>query len=410
MKFLVAAILAISTWPVFSQVDRLSIDKAVTEALKNNESIKASNFELESQKQLRKASFDLPKTDVILLYGQYNSYAKNDNNITVTQHIPFSAFGSQGALNRALSVSYEISKVVTENEIVYQVKQTYYQLVFTLARHNLLLRQDSIYQGFLKSAALRYQTGETNLLEQTTAEAQRSEVKNQLRQNEGEIVQLQSQLKIITNTPSLPDVSDADLSALRLENLSDTTGYMTNPSLTFMHQQIDVARHQKKLQSSKAAPDIVVGFFSQTLIGGPLNEPGNIATSSDRFTGFEVGVSLPLWFAPHHARIRAAEFTQRATESKFRYYQTSIQGQLRRAIQQLTNNKNSLDYYYNSSALINSDLILKQSQTAYKEGEIGYAEYLLGIRNAINIREGYLKTLNDYNQSVIYIEYLTGNK
>ncbi|HKZ38042.1 MAG TPA: TolC family protein [Chryseolinea sp.] len=409
MKFLVAAILAISTCHVFSQVNPLSVDKVVEEALKNNESIKAANFELESQKQLKKTSFDLPKTEVMLMYGQYNSYAKNDNNITVSQSIPFSAFGSQRALNRALSTSHEMSKAVTENEIVYQVKQTYYQLAFTLARHNLLLRQDSIYEGFLKSATLRYQTGETNLLEQATAEAQRNEIKNQLRQNEGEIVQLQSQLKIIANSPSLPDVALADLSALSFENLLDTIGYKTNPSLTFMHQQIEVAQNQKKLQSSKVAPDILVGFFSQTLIGGPSNESGSIATSSDRFTGFQVGVSLPLWFVPHHARIRSAEFTRQATESKYRYYQTSLQGQVRRAIQQLTIHKNSLDYY-STSALLNSDLILKQSQTAYKEGEIGYAEYLLGIRNAINIREGYLKTLNDYNQSVIYIEYLTGKK
>src|SRR3989337_280077 len=120
MKFLITAILAISTCHVFSQVRPLSIDKAVEEALKNNESIKAANFELESQKQLKKTSFDLPKTEVMLMYGQYNSYAKNDNNITVSQSIPFSAFGSQRALNRALSTSHEMSKAVTENEIAYQ--------------------------------------------------------------------------------------------------------------------------------------------------------------------------------------------------------------------------------------------------------------------------------------------------
>lgn len=409
MKFLLTAILTMIACDVFSQANALSIDKAIEEALKNNASIKAANFEFASQKQLQKTSFDLPKTEVVLLYGQYNSYPKNDNNITISQSIPFSAFGSQGALNRALTTSSEIEKSVTENEIVYQVKQTYYQLAFALARHKLLLRQDSIYEGFLKSATLRHSTGETNLLEKTTAEAQRNEARNQLRQNEGEIRQLQSQLKIIVNLQSLPDVTTSGLSALPLENTLDTLGYKGNPTLRYMYQQIEVSQNQKRLQAAKFAPDLIVGFFSQTLIGGPTSETGNIATSSDRFTGFQLGVSLPLWFIPHQARVRSMEYDRQAAESNYNFHQTSFQGQLNRAIQQLNINKNSLDYY-TSSGLPNSDLILKQSQTAYREGEIGYAEYLLGIRNAISIQEGYLKTLNDYNQSIIYIEYLTGNK
>jgi outer membrane protein TolC len=408
MKFLITAILTIIACDVFSQADSLPVDKAIEEALKNNASIKAAKFEFDSQKQLQKTSFDLPKTDVLLLYGQYNSFP-NDNNVMVSQSIPFSAFGRQGALNRALITSIEMKKSVTENEIVYQVKQTYYQLVFTLARHKLLQRQDSIYEGFLKSATLRHETGETNLLERTTAEAQRNEAKNQLRQNEGEIAQLQSHLKIIVNSQSLVDVTASDLFPLPLENVLDTMGYKGNPTLRYMYQQIEVTQNQKKLQAAKFAPDLLVGFFSQTLIGGPTNETGNVATSSDRFTGFQLGISLPLWFVPHQARVRSMEYDRQAAESNYDFYQTSFQGQVVRAIQQLNINKNSLDYY-TSSALPNSDLILMQSQVAYREGEIGYAEYLLGIRNAISIQEGYLKTLNDYNQSIIHIEYLTGNK
>ena len=130
----------------------ITLDQAIEEALQNNGSIKASQYHLDARKQLQKASFDLPKIDVNLLYGQYNSYA-NDNNITVTQTIPFSAFGSQGALNRALTTSATLQKSVSENEIIFQVKQVYFQLAFAKARHLLLLRQDSIYEGFMKAAS-----------------------------------------------------------------------------------------------------------------------------------------------------------------------------------------------------------------------------------------------------------------
>jgi cobalt-zinc-cadmium resistance protein CzcA len=51
---------------------------------------------------------------------------------------------------------------------------------------------------------------------------------------------------------------------------------------------------------------------------------------------------------------------------------------------------------------------LKQVQTAYQNGEIGYAEYLLGLRNANSIRENYLQTLQQYNLSIIQLEFLAG--
>jgi cobalt-zinc-cadmium resistance protein CzcA len=178
-----------------------------------------------------------------------------------------------------------------------------------------------------------------------------------------------------------------------------------------MRQQVQVAKDVKKVESAKAAPEILLGFFTQTLIGVQDTESGSgaIATSSDRFTGFQVGLAIPVWFVPHQGRVRAAEYNRQSAESNYQYYYKTLQGQYQQAIQEYAKNKNSL-YYYTTSALPNAELILKQSQTAFKNGEIGYAEYLLGVQKAIAIKEGHLQTLNDYNQSIIYIEFLSGNK
>lgn len=409
MKKSIILILSLSSFAAMGQSGKFTLEQAVDVALKNNSGIKAVAYEVEYQKQLKKTSFDLPKTNVSLLYGQYNSYSKNDNNITVSQAIPFTALGSQGALNRALVASTELKKTATENELVYQVKQVYHQLAFAQARHDLLLQQDSIYEGFLKSASLRYKTGESNLLEQTTAETQRNEVKNQLRQNEATLMVLRTQLKTLLNTEELPDISESALREVEFNESPDTTALAANPSLAYMRQQVEVAQSQKKVEAAKFAPDLLVGFFTQTLIGAINTENGAIATGSDRFTGFQVGVSIPLWFVPHQGRVKAAEFNRQATQSNYQYYQTTLKGQLQQAAQRYVQNKNSLTYY-RTSALPNADLILKQSAIAFRNGEIGYVEYFLGLRNALTIKEGYLQTLNDYNQSIIYIEFLSGNK
>lgn len=385
----------------------VSLNDAVEIALKNNLSIQAAEHTVLAQRSLKGTAVDLPKTNISFMYGQYNSYAKNDNNVTVTQVIPFTAFGSQGKLNRATIASSELQKQVTENELVYRVKQVYLELMYTRARQALLVRQDSIYDGFVKSANLRYRTGETSLLEKATAEAQRNEIRNQVRQNESVLHVLRSQLSTLLNSESTVDANTA-LVAFDATGIDSLTLF-NNPSLGFMNQQIEVAVRQKKLEEARFAPDIHVVFFSQTLIGVENTTDGSLANSSERFTGFQIGLALPLWFAPHRSRLRAAEFNTQAAASQYAYYQKTLKDEQVQAIQQFTVARNSLEYY-RTSALPNAELILKQTALAFKSGDIQYAEHLMALRSALSIQENYLATLRDYNQSIIYFHYLSGNK
>jgi len=46
------------------------------------------------------------------------------------------------------------------------------------AKQKLLVSQDSVFEDLVRATALRYRTGESRLLEKTTAETQRNEVRN----------------------------------------------------------------------------------------------------------------------------------------------------------------------------------------------------------------------------------------
>lgn len=384
----------------------VTLDEAVQTALENNLLVKAARQEVNVQQSLKRTGFDLPKTNVSLMYGQYNSY-KDDNNITLTQTIPFSAFGSQGKLNRANSQASELQKNVTENELVYRVKQVYLELTYTKARHSLLLRQDSIYAGFAKSSDARYKAGETNLLEKVTAESQWNEVRIQLHKNESTIRILRTQLKTLLNSNSMPDTDNAlkEFDEIAIDTLLPSD----NPTLKLMRQHVQVARGQKNLEAAKAGPDFHVGFFSQTLIDVVNIENGAVASGSDRFFGFQVGLALPLWFVPHQSRVRAAEINKQVTETRYEHYQKTLKDEHLQAVQQFMVAKNSLEYY-RIAALPNAELILKQANSAFKSGDINFSENLIALRNALSIQENYLTTLRDYNQSIIYCEYLSGTK
>ncbi|HSH65083.1 MAG TPA: CusA/CzcA family heavy metal efflux RND transporter, partial [Bacteroidia bacterium] len=178
----------------------ISLQQAIDGALKNNASVKAGNFEIDYSKALKKTSTDIGKTNVSLMYGQYNSI-NIDNNISVSQSIPFpTLFSSQSQLNKAHIKGSELKLQLTQNELINQVKSVYHYLEYLLAERNLLMSQDSIYSSFANAASSRFKAGENTLLEKTTAETQLMEIKNLLAQNQSNVLIYQSQLQALMNS------------------------------------------------------------------------------------------------------------------------------------------------------------------------------------------------------------------
>ncbi len=391
-----------------AQQNTVTLEEAIQQTLRGNKNIEAASLDIEYQRQIKRTATDVGKTNVMYMQGQYNSYVKTDNNITISQSIPFpTVFTSQNALDKSLVKGAEFRKAVTENELVYQVKQVYHRLLYLMAREALLEQQDSIYTNFVKATDLRYRTGETRMLEKTTAETQRNEVLNQLAQNQADIRIYQQQLAVLMNRSHPVAIASAELSERKLGLPLDSVSISQNPNMAYLKQLKEIAANEKKVASKKVLPDLSIGYFNQTLIGTPVNASGELATKSDRFQGFQVGLAIPLWFGPQSAKVKAAAIHRQKAQTQFELSQTAMQAQWQQGAQEYIKNKSSVNFYQ-SAALANAALILKQSDIAFRNGEIDYTEYWLAVRNAMQIRENYLNSLNSLNQSVIHLEFLAG--
>lgn len=388
----------------------ITVQQAIDEALKNNASVKAANYEVGYSQMLKRTATDVGKTNVSLTYGQFNSL-NTDNNITVTQSIPFpTLFTSQVKLGNAVIKSSELKLQVTQNELINQVKSAYYYLEYLQAERKLLMSQDSIYTSFSKASELRFKTGESNLLEKTTAETQLMEAHNLLAQNQSNIQIYQSQLQVLMNTKNPVQISRDNITKLDLVIPTDSTSFNQNPLLAYLKQQIEISDKQKKVEAAKVLPDFTIGYFNQSLVGYQNNNGNDqYFDASKRFTGIQVGVAIPLWFVPQTAKVKAANINQQIVQSNYEQYQVNIQGQYNQVIQEFLKDKNTISYY-EKNALPNADLIIKQADKGFKSGEIGYVEYLQALKNALAIKNNYLQSLNQYNQSVITLEFLLGKK
>lgn len=393
-----------------AQISGVTLGEAVEESLKNNRAVQSARYDVQSQQRLKRASSAIEKFSVTGTFGQYNSYVKSDNNITVSQSIPFpTVFGARSALGTANIKSSELALAATENQLAYQVKSTWYQLAYLHEYHKWYQRQDSLFKEFARAAEIRQRTGETNLLEKVTAESRQLQVQTLLRQNEADITIYRKRLQTLMNSSAEVDPLIENLEPRSLP-VADTVAVLSNPQLEWRRQQIAVAERQKSVEKNLIAPDLTFGYFTQTFIGAELGENTNgVATKRDRFQGFQVGVAIPLWFSPNAARVKAAEFNRLSSQARYEQERRNYKGELTALAQEVDKLGTSLNYY-SESALPQAELILKQARLAFRGGEIGYVEFIQALNTASDLRAGYLETLNNYNQAVINLEYLLGQR
>jgi cobalt-zinc-cadmium resistance protein CzcA len=389
--------------------DNPSLVEAVQLAMERNPSVHAAAFETERQAALKSTAYSIPKTNVSFMYGQYNSI-NDDNNISITQEIPFPGrFGRQSALNRELLKSSQLREALTQNELAFQVKAIYNKLLYLKGIYEKLHQQDSLLSDLLRAAELQYRTGEGTLLTKTFAETQLADLRNKRSRNENEIQIALAHLRQLCQSPGINDVQ-GDLQTLISDTGADSVISAQNPMLAYSRQEIEIAHQQKKFEVSQALPDLLIGYFSQTLIGYQNTSGQDQYYGSDkRFQGIQVGLALPLWVGPHTARAKAAGLAIKTAEKRQVENELLVTQRYTEAYGELIKNRNSLNYY-RTSALATSDLLTRQSRKAFNSGELDYTSLLLHLRQALSIQEGYLEAMYLYNQSLITIHYLNGTK
>jgi len=385
----------------------ITAQDAISYALNNNLQVQSQQLYVQSSGKLKKSAFELPKTNFGLQYGQYNSI-NQDKAFQVSQSIPFPTyFTARSGLYNAEYKGSELSLQASSNEIKAQVKVYYYQLQYLMERKKQLQYLDSLYADFVKSAAVRYKTGESNLLEKTTADAKRGELLQLIKQNETEIAVAYTSLKALMNINGDFVVADSgSFKPLTLAGSVDSTMINNNPSLKMLYQNALIMEKNKKLEVAQTLPEFTVGYFNQSLIGVQnVNGSDVYFDGSKRFTGLNFGISVPLTFFSNTARVKSLDLKQQALQKQAENSKLTLKAQLEGAFQQY--NQHLSQYrYYQEQALPNAGTMISTAKTGFKSGDLGYMEYVLSLQTATDIQLNYLQSINQLNQSVINIHFL----
>ncbi len=388
----------------------LTLKQAIDEALKNNGNIRSANYTIDLQRALRRSAVNIDKTNVILSQGQVNSI-NYDNHLSITQRFEYpTVYKNQLRLadERIKGSQYQLA--VNQLDLANSVKTAYYQFVYYINKRQLLYAQDTLYNNLVKASAVRYRTGESTLLEKATSETASFEIKNRIQQNDIDITIAQQQLQILLNTKEAVMVSDAVIVKREIQLPTDSSVIANNPMLQYLKQQIEINKKETDIQKAKRLPDFIVGYTNQSFRGiQNINGVNEKFTGWDRFNSFQLGVAIPLLPGGYKSKINAAKINEQIAATNLEYERTNLNGQLNILLQQYYKHKSAVEYY-ETIALPQANLIIKNAEKGFRNGELPYIQYQQSLSTALKIRTDYIENIYQYNQSTLAIESIIGVK
>ncbi|MBN9385855.1 MAG: CusA/CzcA family heavy metal efflux RND transporter [Chitinophagaceae bacterium] len=385
----------------------ISLSAAIDSALRNNASLNVAKTEVRYFEALKKSSLDIDKTGVNFEYGKINSIA-NDNRLSVSQGIQFpTVYVHQRNINSANIRISETNLKQRELDIRMAVKQAYYQLLVLREKRKLLQEADSVYMGFLQKARQRFQAGDADVLEKTTAENQRTQIANQLQALSADYIIVLNQLNLLINSNDR-FVPSADTAVYHLRSLPDPGYIEQTPALQLQRQQVSLSEEQQRLERSKLLPSLSAGVNSSTIIGWqPTSQnTDKYYDGSKRFNTFNVGVGLPIFSGAQRSRINAAQVMVRQRRQEAEAVKQQLAVELENALRAYGRN-DSLVRSYQGSLLPNAAVIILTATSKLNAGEIGYLDWVILLNQALQIRGEYLETVRQLNEATFAIEKIS---
>jgi cobalt-zinc-cadmium resistance protein CzcA len=395
-------VIVLSMMSFAAQGQTISLNDALDSAIKNNGILRSEQLNVDYLKHSEKASLNLPSTDFGMEYGKINS-SYNDSRFYVSQSLQFpTVYKAQKQLALQHTQNAKIGYLLKENELKSDVRNTYFYLVNLLAKMELLNFADSIYTEYLIKVKLRLEAGETDWLEQTTAESQKSQIQMQLAAVLSQIEINQIKLSWLLNSAIKywPETSTLEY------NLELNNSIANNLDLKQLHQQYIINEKYLLIQKRQLYPSLSIGYSNMSMYGAGAD---NKQYGYDvRFGSANLGISVPIFAKSQLAMITAQKIKIEQSQMELENKNASLKFQLQEL---LSTKKQQIEQvnYYKSSGLKNADIVIKTADLQFRNGEINFLDWTILSNNALKIKSDYLEALNTLNQINIAIQSITNN-
>ncbi len=379
---------------------KTNLDEAVKIAIENNQQVKSSKYNIEKEEALKLKSVNIPKPQLFIEYegikGSIANFESRKIGILQEFDFPSSYFlRSDVQSSQVLVARAELNKFT--NEIKFEVKQNYYNLLLQMKLLEIAKENLKIYTDFLFVAERKYDAGATSNLEVLNAKVNKIKFENEVRSIESNIRLYKSELKRLMNINYSIEPKDELIFKEVTLNKNDLLkkALLDNPELTMIRFQKQKSQNQISLSKSELLPSFSFKYYKHKI--------GN----DNGFWGLEIGVGIPLWFWwEPSGNIKVADFEYKIASSNEINIRRKIEADLISSYEEYENSLRQINFF-TGEALTETVEILRQAKISYEEGAIGYVEYLQALTVSYETKTQYLNSIYNYNNSISKIEKIT---
>ncbi len=377
-----------------AQENTVNLNGLMEIALENNAGLKAESLKVSESDALISSAFSFDKTRIYYEFDQNNLAINNEplNVFGVQQDFLFpTVYFSKKKLNKAdytlTSSAYEIREKILKKEVT----SLFYEYQYAREKESVYRQIDSLYSNFAVIASRRFELGETNYLEKITAVSRQKQIQIKLEQAKQDVV------LGYMNLIKMVQVEDSLTIALATQKKVELSPTEVDKSIELKYYQnkVDLFDIQHSYEKQLLLPDLSLSYFV-----------GSNSNLNENLFGYFLGLKIPLLFFGQSSKIKASSIARDIAVEQSREFEIQLNVQYSSLYARLTKQEKVLKYYEDEGTDL-SDEILKTATLSFKNGEINHFEYILSLEKAYDIKLDYLSSLNEYNQTVIAINYLT---
>ncbi len=377
------------------QTKTIKLDQAIQIAIDNNKELHASTLEIDQFKALKGSAFSPEKTLFYYAYDQ-NNIAENGHPLRIyglEQNFKFpSVYTSKSRiLKKDVSIS-QIRYIRNKQLISKNVSQAYYQIIYLKNKLHILKSLDSLYLSFTKKAELSFKQGETSPIDLLTAKSKHEQAKIRLQEVNYNLKICESRLHAILQSDSTYSIAKQKLTKIPIiiNNIETCT------DLEILKLKNEQQHAQFQLEKNKLLPDISLAYFRGS----------NSYSNAQTYEGFQIGLSLPLFFGEQKARIKANKIAIDINQNKRTNFLIGRTAQQNELLLELKKYDESIQNYEETGRKL-SEQLLNTAQKSYQLGEIDFFKFVFSVENSVNLNLINLDQLAKYNQLAIEVNYLS---
>lgn len=388
-----------------AQESEITVQEALEIAFQNNPELNRAAAQVDIERSFRGSALGLKSPELYYYKEGIDDDLFSEQSWGVSQSIDFPLTGYYQ--RRQVSADIDAAQMqlrAVKTNVRASVKLAYTELAYAIKKIELIEREADLSEELRQTAEARLEAGESTELDLIQAEIQLTQSQNALREAE----KLRNDARYALFSVIGLDTDEQMYGITYPDTLAFTDVNISQDEvMSQLDRHPEVLRSERSVESSSRAisaaksqflPDIRLNYYRQDFGNGY------------DFNGFEIGISIPLWFGLNEGqKVQRAQANLSQAEWTLREQSLLIKESAEKAWHGYEANRQKIQSHIDVIES-RSATLLELTREGYRMGELDLLRLLEAQRTYLEGQQIFYQTLKDYYVQLIELERYLPNE